>query len=195
MDTIRVKGFFDELEKIALFGLGKKKPNEAAVFAAGAQREVMGFNRDAAQRGAKVRARFDPKRAMVIMTEGDRVVARHNVLPGGKNPNDPAVVFQKIAQVKDDRKITKERFQRFLRAAAAGAAGAGLGYGTGKLIGKPLEQKLVQYGMKVGPAKVLRYLVPTLGGLGAASMLARSRGTNELFRKIQGDNRNLNSPG
>lgn len=101
--------------------------------------------------------------------------------------------LSKIAQ--DDRKITKERFQRFLRAAAAGAAGAGLGYGTGKLIGRPLEQKLVQYGMKVGPAKVLRYLVPTLGGLGAASMLARSKGTNELFRKIQGDNLNLNSPG
>ncbi|MCK4305283.1 MAG: hypothetical protein KAY24_13685 [Candidatus Eisenbacteria sp.] len=102
--------------------------------------------------------------------------------------------LEKIAE-QDDRRITKERFQRFLRAAAVGAAGAGLGYGTGRAVGKPIEKKLVQWGMKAGPAKALKYVVPTIAGLGAASMLARSKGTTAFFRKIQGDDRNVHKPG
>jgi hypothetical protein len=101
--------------------------------------------------------------------------------------------LEKIAEQSDHR-ITKERFQRFLRAAAVGAAGAGLGYGTGRAVGKPIEKKLIQWGMKAGPAKTLKYLVPTIGGLGAASMLARSRGTRELLKKVQGDDRNIHTP-
>lgn len=86
-----------------------------------------------------------------------------------------------------DNQITKDRFKRFLGAAGAGALGAGIGYGAGRLVGRPLEKKLVEFGVRHGPAKVLRYALPTAAGLGAALSLSRLNLKNELFKKVRGE--------
>jgi hypothetical protein len=86
-----------------------------------------------------------------------------------------------------DNLITKERFKRFLGAAIPGAIGAGVGYGTGHLIGKPIENKLVEMGSRRSPAKMLRYALPTAAGLGAALSLARLNLLNKLFEKVKGE--------
>lgn len=86
-----------------------------------------------------------------------------------------------------DNIITKDRFKRFLGAAGAGALGAGIGYGAGHLVGAPLERKFVEWGVKQGPAKALRYALPTAAGLGAALSLSRLNLRNELFKKVKGE--------
>lgn len=91
-----------------------------------------------------------------------------------------------------DNLITKDRFKRFLGASLAGAAGAGIGYGTGRLVGAPLERKAVELGMKVGPAKALRYALPTAAGLGAALSLARVNMRGKLFKKVIGEDSERN---
>jgi hypothetical protein len=91
------------------------------------------------------------------------------------------------AQPVPDNLITKDRFKRFLGAAGAGALGAGIGYGAGHLVGAPIENKLVEWGIRKGPAKVLRYALPTAAGLGAALSLARLNLRNELFKKVKGE--------
>lgn len=85
-----------------------------------------------------------------------------------------------------DNRITAERFKRFLGAAIPGAAGAGIGYGVGHLVGAPLENKLVEWGIRKGPSKVLRYALPTAAGLGAALSLARMNLREKLFEKVRG---------
>lgn len=91
-----------------------------------------------------------------------------------------------------DNLITKERFKRFLGAAGVGAAGAGIGYGVGRLVGKPLERKLIEWGAKKGPAKVLKYALPTAAGLGAALSLSRANMRNKLFKQVKGDDAKRN---
>ena len=91
-----------------------------------------------------------------------------------------------------DNVITGERFKRFLGAAIPGAVGAGIGYGAGHLIGGPLENKLVEFGIQRGPSKVLRYALPTAAGLGAALSLARMNLREKLFEKVKGDDAKRN---
>lgn len=98
-----------------------------------------------------------------------------------------------LAQPVPDNIITKDRFKRFLGAAVPGALGAGIGYGAGHLIGEPIENKLVELGIRKGPAKVLRYALPTAAGLGAALSLARLNLRNELFKQVQGGNTERNT--
>jgi hypothetical protein len=95
--------------------------------------------------------------------------------------------LEKISQEVPDNLITPQRFKRFLGAAGAGALGAGIGYGVGHLVGAPLEQKVVELGIRRGPARVLRYALPTAAGLGAALSLARTNLRNELFKKVRGE--------
>ena len=96
---------------------------------------------------------------------------------------------EKIAQQSEvpENLITKDRFKRFLGAAGAGALGAGIGYGAGHLVGAPIEQKLVERGIRRGPAKALRYALPTAAGLGAALSLSRLNLRNELFKRVKGE--------
>jgi len=94
--------------------------------------------------------------------------------------------LDKIAQDIPDNLITKDRFKRFLSGAAIGAAGTGIGYGVGNLLGRPLERKLLEYGLRKGPAKVLRYALPTAAGLGAALPLARANLREKLFKRVKG---------
>lgn len=86
-----------------------------------------------------------------------------------------------------DNLITGDRFKRFLGAAIPGAVGAGIGYGAGHLIGEPIENKLVEWGIRRGPAKTLRYALPTAAGLGAALALARLNLRSKLFEKVKGE--------
>ena len=102
--------------------------------------------------------------------------------------------IEKIAQklpppdMKDkDNKITKDRFKRFLGAATKGAIGAGVGYGTGHYLGKPLQKKLVELGVRKGPAKVVRYLLPTAAGVGAALSLSKLNLRDKLFKQVKGE--------
>lgn len=101
--------------------------------------------------------------------------------------------IEKIAQeernVQPDNVITPERFKRFLGAATVGAIGTGLGYGVGRLVGRPLEEKMLEMGVKHGPAKVLRYGLPTAAGLGAALSLAKLNLRSKLFEKVRGENK------
>jgi len=101
--------------------------------------------------------------------------------------------IEKISQSVPDDKITKERAKRFLRYGAEGAAGTGLGFGASKLFGRPIEKKLVEMGMRKGPAKVLRYVVPMAMGTGAGLALARSNLSGKLMRKIRGEDVGDNS--
>jgi hypothetical protein len=96
------------------------------------------------------------------------------------------------AQAVPDNRITKERFKRFLGAAVPGALGAGVGYGAGHLVGAPVERKLVERGIRRGPAKVLRYALPTAAGLGAALSLARLNLRSKLFKKVKGEDAERN---
>jgi hypothetical protein len=100
------------------------------------------------------------------------------------------------AQATPDNLITKDRFKRFLGAAVPGAVGAGIGYGAGHLVGGPAERRLVELGIRRGPAKVLRYALPTAAGLGAALSLSRMNLQNELFKKVKGEDASRHtSPG
>jgi len=103
--------------------------------------------------------------------------------------------LEKIAQDTrvPDNQITKERFKRFLGAAIPGALGTGIGYGVGRFVGRPLERKLVEIGIRRGPAKVLRYALPTAAGLGAALSLSRANLKGKLFKKVQGDDARRNT--
>lgn len=91
-----------------------------------------------------------------------------------------------------DNRITADRFKRFLGAAIPGAIGAGVGYGAGHLIGAPLENKLVEWGIRKGPSRVLRYALPTAAGLGAALSLARMNLREKLFEQVKGDDAKRN---
>lgn len=91
-----------------------------------------------------------------------------------------------------DNLITPERFKRFLGAAIPGALGAGVGYGTARFVGRPIEEKLVSLGLKHGPAKVLRYALPTAAGLGAALSLSRANLRNKLFEAVRGEDTKRN---
>lgn len=95
--------------------------------------------------------------------------------------------LEKIAQ--EDDRITKQKAKRLLRYGAAGAAGIGVGYATGKLVGKPLQKKVLTWAMKnpTKAGKLVRYGVPTSAGLGAALMLARKKMGDELGKKIKKD--------
>jgi hypothetical protein len=91
-----------------------------------------------------------------------------------------------------DNRITADRFKRFLGAAIPGAIGAGVGYGVGHLVGAPLENKLVEWGIRKGPSRVLRYALPTAAGLGAALSLARMNLREKLFEQVKGDDTQRN---
>jgi hypothetical protein len=93
--------------------------------------------------------------------------------------------LNKIAASSDDNKITKERLQRLARYGGAGAAGMGLGYATGKAIGRPLYRKLRQMGAGPKAAKFLRYAVPTTAGLGAGLALMKGLSSERLTEKIR----------
>jgi|GEM_PF-6283846 len=97
--------------------------------------------------------------------------------------------LEKISQSENvpDNLITKDRFKRFLSGATQGAIGSGLGFGVGSLAGRPIERKLVELGLSKGPAKVLRYALPTAAGLGAALSLARLNLRHKLFKKVRGE--------
>jgi len=95
--------------------------------------------------------------------------------------------LEKISEEQDKEKITGERFKKFLRYGIPAAASLGVGYGTGKLIGRPIQKKVIEYGMKAGPAKVLSYALPTAAALGTAYKLARSKMISDLLEKT-GDN-------
>lgn len=94
----------------------------------------------------------------------------------------------KIAETKEPpRQITKERLQRFAQHAVPGAIGAGLGFGGTLLLGRPIEDKLVRLGIQRGPAKAMRYLLPTAAGLGAAYTLAKTNLGGRLIQKVLGE--------
>lgn len=97
--------------------------------------------------------------------------------------------MQKISQAENvpDNLITKDRFKRFAKGAIQGAIGSGLGFGVGGLVGRPLERKLIELGLSKGPAKVLRYALPTATGLGAALSLSRMNLRKKLFEKVRGE--------
>jgi hypothetical protein len=94
--------------------------------------------------------------------------------------------LEKIAEDPDEHRVTKERFKRFLRYGAYGAAGTGLGYGLGHLAGRPIERKLLEWGVRQGPARAMRYLLPTAAGLGAGLSLARGNLGEQLISKVKG---------
>lgn len=84
--------------------------------------------------------------------------------------------------------ITKARLKSLVRHGLIGAAGTGLGYGVGELVGRPLERKLLQLGTGARAAKILRYAVPTVAGLGAGLTLARNTAVERLLNKVEGAN-------
>jgi hypothetical protein len=91
----------------------------------------------------------------------------------------------KIAADPNKDRITKDKIKKLLRYGGAGALGSGVGYAAGEFIGKPLQRKALELGLKVGPAKALRYGVPTMAGLGAGLMLARTSMAQKLKEKIE----------
>lgn len=104
---------------------------------------------------------------------------------------DPTVIssffdeIEKIAQQRDN-KITKKRLKRLARYGAAGAAGAGVGYATTKLVGRPLEKKLVKSNIvSRGPAKALKYSLGLGTALAAATALSQGAWGDKLRRKIE----------
>ena len=86
-----------------------------------------------------------------------------------------------------DDQITKDKVKRLLQYGGAGAAGMGLGYATGKLVGRPIQKKLVRWGAGPKGAKLVRYGVPTSAGLGAALMVSKKLMDEKLTKKIRGD--------
>ena len=105
--------------------------------------------------------------------------------------------LEKIAQEADsknipDNLITKDRFKRFISGAAATSLGTGIGFAGGKLLGKPIERKLLQYGLKKGPAKVLRYALPAAAGLGIALPLAKADLKSKLYKRVRGEDTERN---
>lgn len=85
-----------------------------------------------------------------------------------------------------DSKITSDKLKRLARYGAAGAAGIGLGYATGKLIGRPIQKKVLQWGGGPMASKLVRYGVPTSAALGAALLVAKKRMSEELMKKVKG---------
>ena len=96
--------------------------------------------------------------------------------------------LEKIAEEAEDKnKITKKKLKRLARYGAAGAAGMGVGYATGRYLGKPIQKKMLQWGAGPKAAKLVRYGVPTSAGLGAALLIARKTMGDELMKKVQQD--------
>ena len=73
----------------------------------------------------------------------------------------------------------------YLKASIPAAAGVGLGYATGRLLGKPLQEAAIQYGLNAGPAKVLRYAVPTAAITGALYKLTGSKLISDILEKAK----------
>ena len=92
--------------------------------------------------------------------------------------------LEKIAEEEKEYLITKERLKRLVRYGLPGAAGVGVGYGVGKLIGRPLRRKLTQWGVGPNASKILRYGVPMAAGVGAAYLLAEKTLNDRLREKI-----------
>lgn len=93
--------------------------------------------------------------------------------------------LSKIANQDPDKdRITKDKIKKLIRYGGAGALGSGVGYAAGELIGKPLQLKALEMGLKAGRAKALRYGVPTVAGLGAGLMLAKKSFGDKLKEKI-----------
>ena len=108
-------------------------------------------------------------------------------LAGGAVDAGRAVKRGKEKTAESDDQITKDKLKRFLRYGGAGAAGMGLGYATGKLVGRPIQKKLIRWGSGPKAAKLVRYGVPTSAGLGAALMVSKKLMDEKLTQKIRGD--------
>ena len=94
--------------------------------------------------------------------------------------------LEKIAEQREDSTITSGKMGRLARYGAAGAAGAGMGYAGTKLVGRPLEKKLLKSNL-VGrnPARALKYSAGLGAGLAAATALAQSGWADKLARKVR----------
>lgn len=172
MDTTTTRAFFDELEKIA----GADPFSSRTVSALARKHGIT------------------PAQATESLYGGDGITS-HGHYPHGKGRRaklrfasewlaEDAKDFRKQA-VEEDNKITKERLQRLARYGLAGAAGMGVGYATGKMVGRPLYGKLRQMGAGPKAAKFLRYAVPTTAGLGAGLALMKGLSSEKLTEKIR----------
>jgi hypothetical protein len=167
MDTQTINSFFDELEKVSKEKKEKSRLAKAlvpaALITAGSVGAGMLFKR-------LKRGQYGPTQTLHRMSK-----IRQGMTKAGESKQDIP-----------DNLITKDRFKRFLGAAVPGAVGTGIGYGAARYLGAPMEKKLLRLGLRRGPAKVLRYALPTAAGLGAGLSLARLNVRDKLFKKVRG---------
>jgi hypothetical protein len=87
----------------------------------------------------------------------------------------------------EPRQIQPGMLGKLLRYGIPAAGAVGVGYGTARLVGRPLERYLLEKGVGPRAASFLRYAVPIGAGLGAGYTLAGNKLVDELVRKVSGD--------
>ena len=93
------------------------------------------------------------------------------------------------------RTIRPGMISKLIRYGIPAAAAVGVGYGTARLIGRPLERWLVSKGVGPRAATFLRYAVPMGAGLGAGYTIAGNKLMDELTKKVVGDDVQRQTPG
>lgn len=93
------------------------------------------------------------------------------------------------------RTIKPGMLGKLLRYGIPAAGAVGVGYGTARLVGRPLERWLMTKGVGPRAASFLRYAVPIGTGLGAGYTLAGNKLVDELVKKVSGDNDQRQNPG
>jgi len=83
---------------------------------------------------------------------------------------------------------------RLVRYGLPTAAAIGVGYGTSRLVGRPLERWLLSRGVGPRAATFLRYAVPTSMALGAGYSMAGNKLMRELSKKVVGDDVQRQNP-
>jgi hypothetical protein len=83
--------------------------------------------------------------------------------------------------------IRRGMLGRLIRYGVPAAAAVGVGYGTARLIGRPLEHWLLSKGVGPKATTFLRYALPIGGALGAGYTLAGRKLMDNLTKAVVGD--------
>jgi hypothetical protein len=121
-----------------------------------------------------------PEGARHLMAEAEREHERETQQPMAGRP--------------DARTIKPGMIGKLLHYGIPAAGAVGVGYGTARLVGRPLERWLMAKGVGPRAATFLRYAVPIGTGLGAGYTLAGNKFMDELARKVSGDNVQRQNP-
>lgn len=84
--------------------------------------------------------------------------------------------------------IRRGMIGNLIRYGVPAAAAVGVGYGTSRLVSEPVSRWLQGRGVGPKATTFLRYALPIGAGLGAGYTLVGNKLTDELAKKVSGDN-------